>query len=156
MSPKKFSKLSVGIKKSAGLSRIAEKGMREKKQSRFVERELFGLGKNFKQRTFFEPKKNRLLIRIYNGKQIVAKTDIKLQTFGGQTYATILWKQTANKYKKNGIMTQVLSEAEHVLTKAGVHSLSCHFIGGRSIYKKLGFDLRSRFGETYASKVLNP
>lgn len=154
---KKFSKLAVSLKQKqrTGAPLIEAAATQGAKTIPYYERMLFGTkGKKFKQRTFFIPEQKRLRIEITHKGKVVSTLGAFIDTHGKYSEATITWKDTFPTYEKMGLATQMLTETLVVLKKAGVKSVKAHVIGGRNIYRTLGFSEIHKFGETYMWKNL--
>lgn len=112
-------------------------------------------GINLKQRTFFSPGQKNLTIQIVGKSGVKSALDFTLHGYGGEIHASGGWLRTEKEFQNQGFATQMLTEAIHVMKKAGVKTIRFQAIGGHSIYRKLGFEERHQFGDTYFTMRLN-
>ncbi len=150
--PKKFSGMHVSIKQKKSVVKKNSVGARPN----FHERIIRGVGKPIKQKTFFYPKKNSVLISLERNGSEIGKLNIKIQRIGDYSQASFSDAFVKKTMREKGLYTQIVAEALDVLKKAGVNYVRFEATGGFNVLKRMGFNSRTQFGDRIYWKEINP
>ncbi len=113
-------------------------------------------GKRYIQTINFVLEKNRYEIELLNSqKEKIGEMRVNLRKTGNFLDAFIDWPSIVENERVSGLYSKMLENVLKILKKKGVSYVQAKSVlMGHKTYKKLGFTVLSRFGETEVYKKL--